>query len=97
MRTHELREMTRDELIQKKTEMEEELFNLRMQRAFKDLENPLRLRVLKRDISRINTILREDELNIRTLFTQERKEDESGSDRPKEKDAAEKKAKDKDR
>lgn len=97
MRTHELREMTRDELIQKKTEMEEELFNLRMQRAFKDLENPLRLRVLKRDISRINTILREDELKIRTLFTQERKEEESGRDRPKEKDAAEKKAKDKDR
>lgn len=97
MRIHELREMTRDELIQKKTEMEEELFNLRMQRAFKDLENPLRLRVLKRDISTINTILREDELKIRTLFTQERKEENSGSDRLKEKDAAEKKAKDKDR
>ena len=97
MRIHELREMTRDELIQKKMEMEEEIFNLRMQKAFKELENPLRLRVLGRDVARINTILREDELNIRTLFTQERKEDESGSDRPKEKDAAEKKAKDKDR
>jgi len=97
MRIHELREMTRDELIQKKMEMEEEIFNLRMQKAFKELENPLRLRVLGRDVARINTILREDQLKIRPLFTVEKKEKESRSDRSKEKDDTEKKAKDQDR
>ncbi len=97
MRIHELREMTKDELVQKKMEMEEEIFNLRMQKAFKELENPLRLRVLGRDVARINTILREDELKIRPLFTGEKKEKESRSDRSKEKDDTQKKAKDQDR
>jgi large subunit ribosomal protein L29 len=97
MRTHELREMTRDELIQKKMEIEEELFNLRMQKAFKDPENPLRLRVLRKDRARIETILREDELKIRPLFTEEKKGKNSESDRLKEKDDAEKKAKSEDR
>lgn len=97
MKTHELREMTRDELLQKRMEIEEELFNLRMQRSFKDLENPLRLRVLRKDKARIETILREDELQIKPLFTEESTGKNSGRDIPKEKDDAEKKAKGEDR
>lgn len=97
MKTHELREMTREELVQRKMEIEEELFNLRMQKAFKDLENPLRLRVLRKEMARIETILREDELKIRPLFAEETKQKDSGNDRLKEKDAAEKKAKSEDR
>ncbi len=62
-----MRELTREELLQRGSEMEEELFNLRLQKASKELDNPLRLRILKREIARVNTILREDELNIRPL------------------------------
>lgn len=93
MKTPQLREMTKDELIQKKLEIEEELFNLRMQKAFKELENPLRLRVLGRDLARINTVLREDELEIRLLSTQQKKEETPGRDKSEEKNVTKKKTK----
>ena len=38
-----------------------------MQKASKELDNPLRLRALRRELARINTILKEDELKIRPL------------------------------
>lgn len=75
MRKLQLREMTKDELLQKKLEIEEELFNLRMQKAFKEIENPLRLRTLRKDRARINTVLREDELKIKLLSTLQKKEE----------------------
>ncbi len=67
MKKEQLRELTKDELLQRRSEIEQEMFNLRMQKASKELDNPLKLRVLRRDIGRINTILREDELKIRPL------------------------------
>jgi large subunit ribosomal protein L29 len=67
MKKEQMRELTREELLQRKSEIEEELFNLRVQKASKELDNPLRLRVLKREMARVNTILREDELRIRSL------------------------------
>jgi large subunit ribosomal protein L29 len=73
MKKEQMRELTKDELLQRRLEMEEELFNLRMQKGSKELDNPLRLRTLKRSIGRINTILREDQLRIRSL-AQEKKE-----------------------
>ncbi|KPK99915.1 MAG: hypothetical protein AMJ91_05770 [candidate division Zixibacteria bacterium SM23_73_3] len=73
MKKEQMRELTREELLQRKLEMEEELFNLRFQKASKELDNPLRLRVLKKDIARTNTILREDELKIRPLSSEEKK------------------------
>jgi large subunit ribosomal protein L29 len=97
MRIPQLREMTRDELIQRKLEIEEELFNLRMQKAFKELENPLRLRTLRKDLAKINTILREDELKIRVLSTEEKKEKIPGKNELEEKDVTEKKEESKDR
>ncbi len=75
MRNLQLREMTKDELLQKKLEIEEGLFNLRMQKSFKEIENPLRLRTLRKDLARINTILREDELKIKLLSTVQKKEE----------------------
>jgi large subunit ribosomal protein L29 len=72
MKKDQMRELTRDELLQRKSEIEEELFNLRMQKGSKELDNPLRLRILKRNIGRINTILREDELKIRSLAQEKR-------------------------
>jgi large subunit ribosomal protein L29 len=67
MKKEQMRELTREELHQKRLEVEEEFFNLRLQKASKELDNPLRLRTLRRELARINTILREDELRTRTL------------------------------
>ncbi len=62
-----LREMTRGELVQKKTDLEDELFNLQMRRSVKTLDNPLRLRTIGRDMARILTVLNEDKRGIRSL------------------------------
>jgi large subunit ribosomal protein L29 len=67
MRVKEMRELTREELEQKRRDLTEERFNLRMRKSFKELDNPLRLRQLRREIAKINTVLREDELGKRGL------------------------------
>ncbi|RKX24343.1 MAG: 50S ribosomal protein L29 [Candidatus Zixiibacteriota bacterium] len=67
MRIQELREMTGSELLQRKADLEDERFNLNMRKSFKSLDNPLRLRLLRREMARINTVLREDELGMRQL------------------------------
>ncbi len=65
MRVNELRDLTDMELEQKLDEFKEELFNLRFQHATAQLDNPMRIREVKRIIARIKTILRERELDIR--------------------------------
>ena len=60
----ELRELTGEELAQRVRESKEELFNLRFQMATGQLENNRRLRVVRRDIARIYTIMRERELGL---------------------------------
>lgn len=62
-----LREMTREELHQKQTDLLDEQFNLNMRRSLKALDNPLRLRHIRREIAKINTVLIEDERGIRKL------------------------------
>ena len=62
MKTKELRDMTNGELDQRLTELKGELFNLRFQLATGQLENPLRIRNVRKDIARIKTIIRENEL-----------------------------------
>jgi large subunit ribosomal protein L29 len=59
MKAKELREMTNDELDEKLRQVREEQFHLRMQRATARLEKPTRLRDLRRDVARIETILHE--------------------------------------
>ncbi len=73
MKKEQMRELTLDELLQRRSEIEQEMFNLRMQKASKELDNPLRMRVLRREVARINTILREDELKIRSLAVTDQK------------------------
>ena len=58
----EMRELSVEEVEQRLTETNEELFNLRFQHATGQLENYRRLRELRRDIARLKTILREREL-----------------------------------
>lgn len=65
MRAKEYREMTEVELVQKLREFKEELFNLRFQHATAQLDNPMRIKEVKKDIARVKTILREKELDIK--------------------------------
>ncbi len=60
----ELRELGDEELVLKLRESKEELFNLRFQMATGQLENNRRLRIVRRDIARIYTIMRERELGL---------------------------------
>ena len=67
MKKQEMRELTRSELEQRLNDLEEERFNLNMRRSFKALDNPLRLRTIRREVAQIKTIMREDQLGIQTL------------------------------
>ena len=62
MKVNEIREMSADERNQKLTSLKEELFNLRFQLATGQLENPMRIKEVKKTIARIKTIQREAEL-----------------------------------
>lgn len=62
MKIYQLKELSKDELVQKKHELEDELFNLRLTVLVKKLDNPLKLRNIRKDIARINTLLRQEEL-----------------------------------
>ncbi len=64
MRADELRNLTDQELDQKLDEFKEELFNLRFQHATAQLNNPMRIREVRRIIARIKTIMRERELGL---------------------------------
>lgn len=61
MRASELRDMTAEELQQQLQELKEELFNLRFQSAIGELDNPLRIREVRRDVARVFTVIRERE------------------------------------
>ena len=67
MKISTLRELTRDELLQRRRDLEDEQFNLNMRRSIKALDNPLKLRHIRRDIAKINTVLHEDDLGSRVL------------------------------
>lgn len=62
MKVTELREMTVPELNQELFELKEQLFKLRFQHATNQLDNPLELKMVRRDIARVKTILREIEI-----------------------------------
>jgi large subunit ribosomal protein L29 len=59
MEAKELREMSADDLAQKRVSLREEIGHLKLQRATSRLENPMKLRETKRDLARVETILRE--------------------------------------
>jgi len=59
MKAKELRELSTEELEQKLAELKEELFNLRFQLATGQLENPMRVRAVRKDIARVKTLITE--------------------------------------
>lgn len=65
-RAQELRGLDATELSEQLKEAKDELFNLRFQSATGQLENTARLRAVRKDIARIYTIMRENELGIET-------------------------------
>jgi large subunit ribosomal protein L29 len=67
----ELRGLEDDELLSKLREAKEELFNLRFQAATGQLESHGRLRAVRKDIARIYTIMRERELGISGIETED--------------------------
>ena len=62
MKISEVRDMSVTDLNKKLAELKDELFNLRFQHAVNQLENPMRLKVVKKELARIKTVLREIEL-----------------------------------
>lgn len=83
MRMESLRDLTQDELLQKREELMQELFNLRLRKGIKGLDNPLKLRTLRRDIARIETIMSEDKTGIRRIVDQVRLLDQISSKKEK--------------
>lgn len=63
MELDKIREMTDTELNEELSRMKQELFNLRFQHVTGQLENPVQMREIKRDIARVKTIMREKELD----------------------------------
>lgn len=59
MKAVSMREMSVDELSQQLEDTQKELFNLKIQQSTSQLEQPLQIRKLRRDIARVRTVLRE--------------------------------------
>ena len=62
MNIQEIREKTPAELEKALKDLKEELFNLRFQLAINQLDNPTRINAVKKEIARINTVIRENEI-----------------------------------
>jgi large subunit ribosomal protein L29 len=62
MQAKELRDMSVDDLVQKRAELREEIGHLKLKKATARLENPMKLRHTKRDLARVETVLGEKAL-----------------------------------
>jgi large subunit ribosomal protein L29 len=62
MKPSELKEMTLEELMKKEENMRKELFNLRFQKSTGEIENPMRIRSVRKDIARVMTVMSEKKL-----------------------------------
>ncbi len=65
MKASEVRKMSASELESKLMELKKDLFNLRLQHATNQLDNPVRIAQVKKDIARVKTIIRQQELASR--------------------------------
>ena len=63
MKASEIRKLSAAEMDAKLAELKKELFNLRFQQAFNQLDNPMRISAVKKDIARIKTVQRDIELH----------------------------------
>jgi large subunit ribosomal protein L29 len=58
-RAKDLRDLSGEELLAKAADLKKEMFNLRVQQAMGQIENPMRLRLLRKDIAKTKTVLKE--------------------------------------
>ena len=65
MKASEIRELSRSELETKISEVKKNLFNLKFQKASGQLKNPMKIKNLKRDVAKIETVAREQELGLK--------------------------------
>ncbi|MBQ9535273.1 MAG: 50S ribosomal protein L29 [Clostridia bacterium] len=66
MKAKEVRELNDTQLGEKLVELKKDLFNLRLQHATNQLDNPIKIREVKRDIAKVKTVIRERELAARS-------------------------------
>ena len=59
MKAKELRDLTREELVKKETDLQAELFNLRFRLATGQLDNPMTIKAVKKDMARVKTVIRQ--------------------------------------
>ena len=64
MKASEIRKMNVEQLNEKLTSLKKDLFMLRMQHATNQLDNPMQIAAVKKDIARVKTIIREKETNV---------------------------------
>ena len=63
MKAQEIRDMSSEELVVKLGELKKDLFNLRLQHATNQLDNPMKIVEVKKEIARVKTIIREKQLS----------------------------------
>jgi large subunit ribosomal protein L29 len=63
MKAVEIKKLSAKELSEKLVELKAELFHLRFQHAINQLDNPMRIKAVKKDIARVQTIIKQNELN----------------------------------
>ena len=64
MKANEIKDPSAAELNEKLAELKQELFNLRFQHAVNQLENPMRMKAVKKDIARVKTFIRKQESGV---------------------------------
>ena len=70
MKINEIRDLSAQEIVDKIQDLKEELFNLRFQNAMNQLENPMRIVAVKKDIAKLKTVLKEQELGLNANINQ---------------------------
>lgn len=63
MKANDIRKLSSSELDAKLLELKDELFKLRFQQAINQLDNPMRINAVKKDIARVKTVIRDIELH----------------------------------
>jgi len=64
MKAKDLRDLTVDELVRKEGDLKEELFNLRFRLATGQLDNPMTIKAVRKDMARVKTIIRQKEQDM---------------------------------
>mgnify|MGYP002590020024 FL=1 len=62
MKGKELRDLTYEELVKKESDLQAELFNLRFRLATGQLDNPMSIKAVKKDMARVKTVIRQKDM-----------------------------------